>query len=243
MLSRLGTLATGNYYVGANIVALLPVVAGLPFAVLTPRFFQVYATSSRGDSLVPLLETPLRDGSVLFAAGIGAGALAIPSTVSHLWPRLVDGIPAAELAALGTFPVVLFGLVTNVFYAMNRLIVELGLLALGASVGLACAHFAVGASPTIAAAAGGSVVGLFVTYVAGTLAAYHLMVGRWRAGLTLVGGTLRPAAFAVFLFLVCNQVGAMRWPEGSLVRAAASESLYFACFAPWIARVLRRVLG
>ena len=241
MLSRLGTGPTGYYYLGANIVALLPVVAGLPTNVLTPRFFELYGATSRGDSLVVLLERSVRAGSVVLAVIMGAGVLLMAPVVALLWPGLTDGVEAARIAALGTFPVVLFGLVSKVFYAMNRLVVGLVVLGIGAGSGLLCAPAAVTASPTIAAAAAGSVVGLFTAYVLGVLVAYQAMVQRWKPGLALLVKSLAPAALAVLLVLLCDRVGGRFWPAASMVRASFAELVFCACFGPWVLRVVRRL--
>jgi O-antigen/teichoic acid export membrane protein len=241
MLSRFGATDTGNYYLGANIAVLLPVVASLPANVLTPRFFETYGATSSGQALVPLVERPARAGSVLFAAVLGMIAIAIPPGVAHVFPQLTAGNDAARLATLGTFPVVMAGLLVNVFYAMDRQLVQLILLVISAGAGFLSAHLAVLASPTLAAVAGGAAAGLFLYYVLLVLAAYALMLGRWTAGLFLLLESFAPAALAVLLVLVLDRTGSRFLPDGSLVRGFVSEGVFCVCFIPWVLRAARQL--
>ncbi len=241
MLSRLGTTSTGYYYLGANLVVLLPTIAGLPATVITPRFFERFGATGNGSSLVDLVDRPVRAGAVSFAAILGVGALAIPSFVAHVWPDLVNGDDAARLALICTFPVVLAGLVTNVFYAMNRQLLQLVLLAIGATVTFACAHIAVSFSKTIAAAVAGSLIGLMLYYGGVVLGAFWLMLGRAGSGARLLISSLVPAATTIALVLLIERVGAHFLPPASIVRAGVSELVFCACFGPWTMRAIRRL--
>jgi O-antigen/teichoic acid export membrane protein len=239
MLSRLGTLQTGYYYIGANIVVLLPAIAAIPANVLTPRFFEVYGATERGESLVELVERPVQAGSVLFSACLGVIALAIPPVVAHLLPDLVSGNTAARFAVAGAFPLVMVGLIVNVFYAMNRQFIQLVLIGLSAGVGFLAAQVCVSIWHNIASVAAGSILGLFTYYAATSLAAYALMVGNWTHGLQLLLKSFAPAAFAVFVVALCDSLGSYVLPASSIVRGLVSEVALCGVFAPWILRAVR----
>ncbi len=234
MLARLGTGATGNYYIGANILVLVPAVSALPADVLSPRFFENYGATGRGDSLVDLVERPVRAGSVLFAALLGMGVLAMPPVVWLLWPGLMSGLDAARLAALSTFPVIMMGLATKVFYAMNRQAVQVVIIAASAALGFSAAHVAASLSPTLTSIVAASSLGLFANYLFGMLAAYRLMEQSLRSGITLVAQSMLPLALAALLVLLGQVVGDRFLPATSFVRCAVSEVVFCACFAPWI---------
>jgi O-antigen/teichoic acid export membrane protein len=241
MLTRLGQVQTGYYYVGTNVIALLPTLAGFGRDVLTPRFFEAYGASARPASLIPLVERPLQAGAVLLAAGLGMMVLAMPPTVAHLLPNLVSGNDAARIALLATYPLVLAGFVTNVFYALNRQVLHVLLIAAAAGLGCASATFAVSIRPEIASAAWGGALGLFAYYVLTVLAGYAVMVRRVTPGLRALFATAKPAALALAVVFLCDRVGARYRPEGSVVRALAAEAVFVACFAPWILRTVRDV--
>jgi O-antigen/teichoic acid export membrane protein len=239
MLSRLGTTATGQYYIGANIIVLVPTVAALPATVLTPRFFEVFGATSRGDSLVDLVERPTRTGAVVFAAGLGIGVLAMPPVVAQLAPGLLSGIPAAQVAALGGFAIVMIGFVTNVYYAMNKQSLQLVLIGMGAGVGFASAHIAVRIWPTITSAAAGGAAGIFAYYAGCTVLAHKLMTNSSRAGLNLFVAAMTPAAVAVALVALLDRLGGLYWPQVSVVRALVAELCFCGAFGPWVWRSLR----
>jgi O-antigen/teichoic acid export membrane protein len=239
MLARLGTLQTGYYYIGANIAVLLPAVAGLPAAVLTPRFFEVFGATGRGDALTDLVETPVISGSVLFSACLGVISIAISPVVAHFFPDLEPGNTAARFAVAAAFPLVMVGLVVNVFYAMNRQVIQLVLIGVSAGMGFLAAEACVAVSPTIASAAAGSVVGPLSYYISAVLAAYWLMVRRWTRGARILVRSFAPAAFAAGLVALCDAVGSRWRPPSSLLRGALSELVFCVAFAPWLLRAAR----
>jgi O-antigen/teichoic acid export membrane protein len=234
MLAELGTAATGGYYIGANVLILLPAIAALPAAVLTPRFFEAYGATGSGGSLVDLVERPVRAGSVLFAGCLGGIAIAIPPTVARFLPNLVIGNNAARIALLGTFPLVLSGLVVNVFYAMNRQILQLVLTCAAAGVGFGAARLLVSVHPTIAAVAAGSMLGLATYYAALVVAAYVIMGQPWTRGAKLMVDSLLPAAAAVALVSLSDRVSQMACTPGSVTGALLSEVLFGGAFLPWL---------
>jgi O-antigen/teichoic acid export membrane protein len=70
MLDRFGTTETGYYYIGANIMALMPIIAAMPAAVLTPQFFE---RVGRGEDVGPLVEKPVTLGALGFASLVAIG--------------------------------------------------------------------------------------------------------------------------------------------------------------------------
>jgi O-antigen/teichoic acid export membrane protein len=241
MLDRLGGTATGAYYLGANLVTLLPTVAGLPATVLTPRFFERYGATGDGQQLVSLVERPVRAGSVAFAAVITAGAVAIPPVVGSLWPNLVEGNTAARLALLATYPLVLSGLVTNVFYAMNRQVVQLVITLAGGAIAYVLANAFVGVHATIAAVVTGSVVGLWLYYLGVIFAAFRAMVGHPGRALPVVAQTLAPAVVGVALVVIVDVGTMMLAPHEPWVRCVLGELSVVTVFGPWVILAGRRL--
>ena|SRR6185312_6275109 len=85
MLRRLGVDATGQYFVGANVMILLPIIVSIPAAVITPQFFH---REGRGEDLTPLVEKPLVLTSLAYSAVVMVAASALSPVVSIVWPRL-----------------------------------------------------------------------------------------------------------------------------------------------------------
>lgn len=241
MLQRLGAETTGLYYLGANIVTLVPVVFGLPAAVLTPRFFEQFGRTKRAGDLMRLVEEPLHVTGVLVAVVLGGGALALPAAVAHFWPKLVSANLACHFALLATAPLVLSGMVTNVFYALNRQVAQLLLLGVGVcatyALTLAAAHFA----PGLTSIAGAACAGLFVFYVATTIGSYRLMGASPTAALGAVGRSLVPTLAAGILVAIVEALASHVWPSASIVRAVVSEVVLLVAFAPWLLGAVHRL--
>jgi len=240
MLRELGAEQTGYYYLGANILVLLPTLVSLPAAVLTPQFFE---RVGRGEDILPLIERPMRMASVSLAALLGAGALALPAAVAILWPKLALGNSAAIVALLSTYPLVLAGLVGNVFYALNRQAVHLAAMMASCATSFLAATVAVRAYPHIGAATAGSALGLFVYFLLVVVAAYRVTnAGMARAG-RLVGGALLPLVLVVGLVIGIHFLGAALWPASTVVRAVVGEATFCLVVAPAVFRAARDLRG
>jgi hypothetical protein len=240
MLRTFGTAGTGLYYVGANVVVLLPALAALPATVLTPRFFE---RAGRGEDLLPLVETPVRVGSTLLAIALGVGVLALPACVAHLWPALVSGNAASIVALAGTFALVMTGLVVSVFYALNKQLLQLVLLGVAWAVGYATAMLAAWLHPTLVAVAVGADVGLITYYVLVVFAAFAAAGGTRRAAASLLFASLRVATLAALVVVGLNLVLSRFWPAGSIVRTGVSEVVFLAVWAPSLRRAYRALRG
>jgi hypothetical protein len=187
------------------------------------------------------VDRPVRAGSVAFAAVITIGCVAIPPVVAILWPGLASGNTAARLALLVTYPLVLSSLVTNVFYAMNRQVVQIVITLGGAAVAFGLAQAFVHIHPTIAAPVSGSVVGLWVYYLLIVLAAYKAMLGSIRAAVPLIGETLLPAIVGVALVVGTDVALVGFGPAESVLRGVVAELIVVIVFGPWVWRAIRRL--
>jgi O-antigen/teichoic acid export membrane protein len=204
MLRRCGVAATGLYFVGANVTILLPMVIGIPAAVITPQFMERYG---RGEDLMPLVQYPVRATGLVYSAVVALGVVTLDPIVRTLWPHLVGGNAAAMAALFGSYPLVLAGLVSNVYYAHDRQRTHVIVLGIAAAVSLVCAEVGVAITHTITGAAIGAAVGMYVYYVSSLTLAFRLL-DRIRAGYELLVQSLWPIAYAVVVVLVANVLGA-----------------------------------
>ncbi|MDP3277832.1 MAG: hypothetical protein Q8Q09_21795 [Deltaproteobacteria bacterium] len=242
MIKRLGTDATGAYYIGANLMVLMPVIASMPSAVLTPQFFARYG---RGESLVPLVDRPLRLASLGFASLLGVGSVATPAIISVLWPHLFSGSAAAQSALFATYPLVLAGLVSNVYYAHDKQWLHIAILLGAAGCGFGFAHLGVSLLHTITGAAVGAALGLYVYLPAAVLGAFWLL-NEMKLGMQLLLQSLWPIAYAGGLSFVVGAVMARVFPGALLLQGLAGGALMTLAVLPllWRARgLLRRGLA
>lgn len=241
MLRLCGAKATGLYYLGANIVTLLPAFALMPAAVLTPQFFE---RVGRGEDLMPLVERPLKVLAVFAAAVSGGGAVFLPAVVHRIWPNHVGGIPAALVALFSTAPIVLSGLVTNVYYALDRQRRHVVILVVSAAA--AYAFGAVGvvlAGNTIVGAVSGAAIATTGYYVACLGAAVGL-VGARRAsdGIVMALVSLAPTA-AVLAALAIIGVTTRTWLNGGLGGAVVALVAVTVALVPFLPGAVRSLRG
>jgi O-antigen/teichoic acid export membrane protein len=236
MLRQLGTKQTGFYYLGANAIVLLPMIFAMPAAVLTPQFFE---RVGRGEPLLPLVERPVRVTATALAVLLGVGAFAVPPAVALIWPTLAPGNTATIFALVATYPLVLSGLVTNVFYALNRQVLSLVAVIAACTTSFLVATAATWAHPTIVSAAAGSAFGLFVYLVIVVLAAYQVAGSGWRAGFPLLRDSLLPAVIIAALTAVIHVVAGKLMPGGVVRRAIVEEVVFCALTARTVFRELK----
>jgi O-antigen/teichoic acid export membrane protein len=243
MLRVFGPQTTGLYYLGANIVVLIPAIAGVPAAVLTPRFFE---RVGRGEDLRPLVERPLRAIAFPQAALCAAGAVVLPALVHHIWPAHVPGIPAAMAALLGTYAIVLAGLVTNVYYALDRQGVHVIILAVCAALACASAWLGAKLGGTIVAAAAGAVAVLFLYASVATVLALALLPSaekdRWRGVRVALAGLI-PAAWGCALVALTHVLVGSAWLAGSISGGLAGLGIVTGGFLPLVPRFLAELRG
>ncbi|AKV01141.1 hypothetical protein AKJ09_07804 [Labilithrix luteola] len=232
MLRLCGPEATGLYYIGANIVALLPSLTSLPLGVLTPQFFEAVG---RGDDIYPFVERPMKVMSFVVAGVVGIGAALLPTAVHHVWPNHVAGLSAAIVALFSTSVTVLAGLVTNVYYALDR---QGGLVVIvGGSSLLAFAAAGVGihlwGGAIVGAVVGSALVMIIMHFVSITVA--MSLMGKTRAaGLRLAATSLVPTA-CVAGAVTCVSLIVPGWYAGTVGGAMAmlaSIALLLGCFVP-----------
>lgn len=241
MLRLCGTQQAGLYYIGANVVILLPTLAAIPGAVLTPRFFEHVG---RGENLMPLVERPVRTMAYGLGWGCAAGAVALPATVRILWPHHVPGIPAALCALFGTYPLVLSGLVSNVYYALDRQGIHVAILAISAVVAYALAALGVVATGgAIVGAAGGAAIALYLYNFASTVGSLRVAGEPTSRAVQLALETLGPAVWAAALLLGVRLVFGTGWMSGSIPVALIGEVVVAVGFLPLVPRAIRAFRG
>lgn len=192
MIRRLGTDIAGLYYVGANIMLLLPAIAGMPAAVLTPQFFE---RVGRGEDIRPLVSGPISAAAPAFAALIAIGSAALGPVVTLFAPRFAAGLGAAHCALFTTYPLVLAGLVSNVFYARNKQALHIGILAACVATGFGCATLGAIFTHEILWTAVGASAGIFLYYPLAAVVAFSL-TGGMRDGVWLVVRSAVPVLYA-----------------------------------------------
>jgi O-antigen/teichoic acid export membrane protein len=236
MLQRLGAEATGFYYIGANVMLLMPVIIALPAAVLTPQFFERFG---RGEDVTPLVTTPVRLASWMFAALVALGAISIPPVVMLMWPALSDGISAAQVAMFTTYPLVLAGLVANVYYAHDKQGIHVVILFASAAVGFGLAHLGVILTHAIVGAALGACAAMYLYFPLCTIGAFWV-VGRWREGASLAASTYIPIFYAGILVVGVQQALA-HTALSPIVRGICGVAVVALGVTPLLARVQRDV--
>lgn len=237
MIERLGTDATGAYYIGANIMVLMPALASMPAAVLTPHFF---ARVGRGESVRSLVERPVQLASLGFAALVALGAVATPAIVTVLWPKQVEGIASAQAALFATYALVVGGLVGNVYYAHSRQGLQLAALLFASGAAFGLAHLGTSATGTITGAAAGAAAGQYVYLAAAILGAF-VVLGDVRAGLRTLASALWPIAYAGAAAALTQAALDRYGPRSIVLRGALGLVVVLVLVAPLLARVRRLV--
>jgi O-antigen/teichoic acid export membrane protein len=200
MLRQCGIEATGHYFVGANIMILLPIIVTIPAAVITPQFFQ---REGRGEDLAPLVEKPVRLTSLVYGSIVAIAAVALGPTVRLLWPRLVSGNTPSVIAVFATCPLVFANLISNVYYAKDRQSVHAVILGVAAGASFLFAEIGVRISGTITGAVVGTTAAAYLYYTASALGAFYIL-GRPRTAWHLLAATLWPVAYAAIVAVVLN---------------------------------------
>ena len=189
MLRRVGPAETGLYYLGANVLLLLPALAALPFDVLTPRYFE---RVGRGEDLMPLLADPLRLTAKGFAPLIAVGATLVDPVIHTFFPNLRGGENATLIAIAVSYPLVLATFAPHVFYALDRQLPSV-LMIIGCSLaGIGAAVAAAWLGGGIAWIAAGAGVGQVLYHVVTTVGATALIGRPLRTGLAMALGSFGP---------------------------------------------------
>lgn len=237
MLRLCGEQAAGHYYLGANIVTLVPMVALMPATVLTPKFFE---RAGAGEDMLPLVTRPLRLMALFVALLCGTAAAVLPAVVVRVWPNHVPGLGAAMVALLATCPVVLAGLTTNVFYALDRQgqhVLVLGIAAASAwGLGYVGVRLLGG---SIVGAVAGCALAMFGYYAAVTLLAMRLVPSQTPAGAVrmTLGSLLPTMVVATSLAVVSRLVPA--WARGDLVGGVAALGVVLVVAGPFVPGALK----
>jgi hypothetical protein len=196
---------------------MVPMLAALPFAVITPRILERFG---RGESLLPTVELPIRAAAFGLAPLLAGGASIVDAVVTSFFPNLAGGESATIAAIASSLPIVLAGFAANVFFAYDRqaacvFITGVSALLSGIS-GLIGAKLGFG----IAGVAVGTALGAVLYFLGLTIASYQLMDAPVTRALRVVSSALAPCA--VLLGIVCAGrmlSTALGW--GPWVRAAA----------------------
>jgi O-antigen/teichoic acid export membrane protein len=240
MLSVLGLAATGMFVIGAQILHLVPAVASIPAGVLTPVVFE---RVGRGEPLLPLVDKPVLVLSYGLAWMTMAGTLAIAPVIALLWPHLEPGNTAAKVALLSAIPIALAGPVSNIYYAVNRqaplvaiLIVSSALTYVGSRVGVHLTH-------SIAGAAGGATVAIYMYYVASLVGAFRLVDASARDALLLAARSLAPVLYGVVIVTLWDLAMNRVLPASSLLRGVLAQVFLLVAMTPWLLRAVAMVRG
>lgn len=236
MLQRLGAKTAGLYYIGANVMVLMPIVAALPAAVLTPQFFE---RVGRGEDVLPLVVRPVRIASLFFAILIAVGASVIEPTIGLLWPHLVGGASAAQAALFATYPLVLAGLVSNIYYAHDRQGLHVWILVASAAVSFGLAHLGVTLTHDVFGAAAGAAGGLFVYFPVSAVVALAVL-GRARDGALLAWKAAPAIVYAAVVVAASRWVAAHAGPA-PLLQIAVGLGVSVVAIAP-LALAMRRAI-
>lgn len=241
MLRLCGEEPAGHYYLGANIVTLVPMVALMPTGVLTPKFFERAAV---GEDLLPLIAGPLKLMALFVAVLCGTAGAILPAVVARVWPNHLSGLAAAMVALIATCPVVLAGLTTNVFYALDRQgqhVVVLGLAAASAwGLGYLGVRLAEGG---IVGAVGGCAVAMVGYYAAVTLLAMRLIPSQTRGGaLRMTLGSFGPTLACAAALCVVSLV-APGWWRGEVPGAAFALGAVIVVSLPFVPGARRALRG
>lgn len=240
MLRFLGIAATGTFVIGAQIVFLVPVLAAIPGAVLTPILFE---RVGRGDDLMPAVQKPVMMLAYGFSWIIGAGLVALDPVVALLWPHLADGNPAAKFALVGTFPMILAGPMSNVFYALDRQGPFVLILAVATAMTAAATWLGIRVDASIAGASAGASAGLYIYYLTVAGGAFSVIRTSWSTTGTFIVRSLAPMFYVLAVVAACELVLPRFWTSTSIVRALVAEVIVGVAMLPWIARALALFRG
>jgi hypothetical protein len=119
----------------------------------------------------------------------------LPFAITLLWPNLVAGTGAAQCAMFATYPLVLIGLVTNVYYAHDKQGLHVVIVFVTAAIGFGLAHLGATLLGTITGAALGGAAGLFLYFPIVTAGAFFVL-GRTRASARVIFEGTWPIVYA-----------------------------------------------
>lgn len=238
MLRCFGALETANYALGANIALLLPVAAAIPASVLTPHFFD-----KPGDAgyTLRLVLKPMTVVALVFAPVIAVGLVVLDAVVDWGWPHLAAGNVAAKVALVGTFPMMLVGTVTNVFYALDRQRLHLLVLAVGLLVSWGAALLLSETTGSIGGAAAGAAIGTTVYFVGSLLAAMRLLGCSTHDVLRQLGAVGRPLIVSCVVAVLYQWIASRYLSTTSIAYVALGCVVCTAFSAPLLLRVVRLV--
>ena len=238
MLRMLGTSAAGLFSLGAQISIMMPLVAGVPLAVLTPVFFE---RVGKGEDLMPLVDRATSLIACGFSWVLTITAFCLAPAMSHVWPQMVPSVLACKLSLLGTFPYVLVGPISNVFYAVNRQGPQIVIMFFSAAFMFGAAWLGVRLTGTIAGAAGGAALGMYVYFAATSLRVFRFFDLPGRAFGRFMVRTLGPGLYAAGASLVVDVVLARWLAEASILRGLASIGLVTLLMLPFLRHAVRIV--
>lgn len=238
MLRTVGPAPTGLYFLGANVLVILPALAALPFAVLSPKYFEWVG---RGDDLMPLLRLPMMIAARGFAPLLVLGAALVDPVIGTFFARL-DGGQNATLIAIGvSYVLVLTGFAPNVFYALDRQLPSVGMVGLSCALGLGAASAAARLGLGISGIAAGAGVGVLSYHVLTTVGAAMLIGRTFLHGLALVGRSLVPGLALGAAFFALRAVLVRFMPGGAWARAGVLVVVFSALGGPLLLRAAREL--
>lgn len=240
MLRELGTAAAGLFSIGAQISILIPLVATVPTAVLTPVFFE---RAGRGEDFLPLVERALLLLANGFSWVIAAIALALPPTIAIIWPHLSESILACKLSMLGTYPYILASVFGNVYYAKNRQWPQAALMLLATGFTFGVSFFGVHMTGTIAGASAGTTVGMYVYLAAMIVGGFRVCNRSVRQALTFYLRCQAPMVVAIVIVLGLDRLLEPIGAPISIARALVAELLLLVAMSPFLRRAYRLLRG
>ena len=143
------------------------------------------------------------------------------------------------VALLASYPLVLAGLVSNVFYALNRQLLQLILLGSSALIGYGTGTVAVAMHPSLVAACAGALVGFVSYYVSLLLVGYVVDGRKASAAISLLYVSIRPMAIALLALFACRLALRPLGPDTSIRRAIIAEFAFCLLMTPTFLGVWR----
>jgi O-antigen/teichoic acid export membrane protein len=237
MLRRFGAQSTGLYYLGANVLVLVPLLVALPFAVLTPKYFE---RVGRGEDLMPLVDAPMYVLARGLAPLLALGAVFVDAAVPTFFPNLVGGEDATLVAIAITYPLVLASFSPNVFYALDRQLPNVVIMGVCAAIGVAASFGASAAGGGIAAVAAGAGLGSLFYHVLSTIGATVLIGRGARLGTVVALRSLLPGA-AMIIVVLALRAGVRSLSVSPWLGASMAAVVALALGAPWLRRSVREL--
>jgi O-antigen/teichoic acid export membrane protein len=239
ILGRFDEAILAFYTLGYLLFAPFQLILSANRNVIFPRLAERVGASRDIRSVLNYVALPLQASGLVLSFLLGLLCIFLPTLISTFLPAYMDGAEAAQVLLFGLFFIDASGLANNVFVALNRTYVRLGLLLAAIAVNAGAMAMALHWGAGILGVAFATSTGYLLFFVASTAIGLRYVQATWRETATVIARTLLPVA-AVALILLAPH--ALALSTGSIPVLMLQVLLVVGLLAYPTAQTIRRTL-